>query len=255
MWDPGTYLAYADERTRPARDLLAAVDVADPTYAVDLGCGTGTSTEILAARWPRAEILGLDSSPEMIGAAAPTERVRYEVGDVRDWRPDRPVDVIFSNALFQWVPGHLDLFEAWLPSLAPGGRLAIQVPGNFDAPSHALLRQVCGSPRWRDRLGAFAGRREAAAEPGRYVERLGRPGRPLDVWETTYLHLLGGEDPVLRWVRGTALRPVLAALDGDPTGAAEFVAEYGALLREAYPEGPAGTVLPFRRIFVVVGNP
>jgi trans-aconitate 2-methyltransferase len=255
MWDPGTYLAYADERTRPARDLLAAVPVPDPGYVVDLGCGTGTSTRVLADRWPEAEILGLDSSAEMIAAAVGGPRVRYAVADAGRWRPDRPVDVIFSNALFQWVPGHLDLFEAWLPALAPGGRLAVQVPGNFDAPSHVLRRQVCGSPRWRDRLGAFAARREAAHEPREYLERLATGGRPVDVWETTYLHLLPGEDPVLRWVSGTALRPVLTALDDDPAGRERFLAEYGALLRAAYPGGAAGTVLPFRRIFLVVGNP
>jgi trans-aconitate 2-methyltransferase len=257
MWDPGAYLAYADERTRPARDLLAAVDVADPSYVVDLGCGTGTSTQVLAARWPRAEILGLDSSVEMIAAAGddPGGLVRYAVADVRDWRPERPVDVIFSNALFQWVPGHLNLFDAWLPSLAPGGRLAVQVPGNFDAPTHALLRQVCGTPRWRGLLGGFAGRREAAHSPAEYVARLGRAGRPLDVWETTYLHVLHGDDPVVRWVSGTALRPVLAALDAHGEGRAEFLAEYATLLRAAYPAGPAGTILPFRRIFVVLGNP
>jgi trans-aconitate 2-methyltransferase len=191
----------------------------------------------------------------MIGAAAPRGRVRYAVADVRDWRPDRPVDVIFSNALFQWVPHHLDLFEAWLPSLPPGGRLAVGVPGNFDAPSHALLRQVCGTPRWRGRLGDLAGRREAVLEPAEYAERLARPGRRIDVWETTYLHRLDGEDPVLRWMSGTALRPVLAVLDADPAARAEFLAEYRSLLRAAYPAGPGGTILPFRRIFVVVGNP
>ncbi len=248
MWDPATYLAYADERTRPARDLLAAVHVEDPAYVVDLGCGTGTSTALLAARWPGAEILGLDSSPEMIAAAEPVAQVRFAVADASRWRAERPADVIFSNALLQWIPGHLDLLEALLLGLAPGGRLAFQVPGNSDAPSHALLRELCGSPRWRGQLGTFAERR-AACEPGEYLDRLGGLGRHADVWETTYLHVLAGADPVLRWMSGTALRPALAAL-GDP---AEFLAEYRALLRDAYPAGPVGTVLPFRRIFVVAG--
>lgn len=265
MWDPACYLGYADERTRPARDLAAAVDVRDPALVVDLGCGTGTSTEVLAARWPGAEVVGLDSSAEMIaaaGGARPTAggppNVRYEVRDAREWRAAtgrRAVDVLFSNAALQWVPGHLDLLEDWLCGLAPGGRLAFQVPGNGSAPAHRLLRECCAAPRWRDRLGAFAHPHLTARDPLDYLERLARPGRLLDAWETTYVHLLHGEDPVLRWISGTGLRPVLAELDAVPAEREAFLTAYGAALREAYPSGPAGTPYEFRRVFVVTGNP
>lgn len=257
MWDPACYLTYADQRTRPARDLLAAVDVADPAYVVDLGCGTGTSTAVLAARWPDAEVLGLDSSPEMVAearAGGPPPNVRYEVGDAAAWRPARPVDVLFSNAALQWVPGHLDLLEGWLAGLAPGGRLAFQVPGNSDAPAHRLLRELCADPRWSRWVGGFAHPHLTACRAGEYVAFLARRGRHLDAWETTYVHLLQGGDPVLRWISGTGLRPVLAALDAVPAERAAFLAAYAAALREAYPAGEAGTVFPFRRVFVVVGS-
>ena len=253
MWDPGCYLAYADERARPARDLLAAVDVGDPRRIVDLGCGTGTSTELLARRWPAADVLGLDSAPEMIAAAPSTPGVRYAVVDARDWRPAEPVVVLFSNAALQWVPGHVDLLEGWVEGLAPGGRLAFQVPGNSDAPAHRLLRELCGAPRWRGRLGEFAHPHLSVLDPLGYVALLTRPGRYVDAWETTYVHLLRGEDPVLTWISGTGLRPVLAALADDPGARAAFRAEYGEALRAAYPGGPAGTPFPFRRVFVVSG--
>ncbi len=260
MWDPQTYLVYADERTRPARDLLAAVDVAAPARVVDLGCGPGNSTLLLAARWPGADLLGVDLSAEMIATAqaeaSADGRIRYEIADAGAWRApgrfDGGVDVLFSNALLQWMPGHLKLLPAWLADLAPGGRLAFQVPANFDAPSHGLLREVCDSPAWRDRLGGLSRRHEVVHTPQEYVDALAAVGARPDVWETTYLHRLSGADPVLEWVSGTALRPVLQLLAGDPAARVDFLAEYGAALRAAYPAGADGvTTLPFRRIFAV----
>jgi trans-aconitate 2-methyltransferase len=258
MWDPQTYLTYADERTRPARDLLAAVDVADPHSVVDLGCGTGTSTRLLAARWPDASVVGSDSSAEMIATARADSvggaagGIRYEVADAASWEPERPVDVLFSNALLQWVPGHLGLFGRWLAALNPGGALAFQVPANFDAPHHALLREFAESPAWRDRLGSVSNRREHVHTPAEYADALAAAGARPDVWETTYLHRLTGPDPVLTWTSGTALRPVLATLADDPEAKAAFLAEYGAALRSAYPVGKDGTTtFPFRRIFAV----
>jgi trans-aconitate 2-methyltransferase len=254
-WDPRQYGRYADERSRPFHDLLARVRATGPGNVVDLGCGDGALTATLAARWPGAKVAGVDSSAEMLatGDAARAAGVDLRRGRIQDWRPDEQVDVLVSNAALQWVPGHADLLAGFVAALAPGGELAFQVPGNFSAPSHTLLADLRHSPRWRDRLGDAAGRDGAVLEPGEYLDRLVRLGCEVDAWETTYLHLLPGPDPVLEWVRGTALRPVLAALP--PAEAAGFEAEYGALLREAYPPGPAGTVLPFRRIFVVARRP
>ncbi|RLU94848.1 trans-aconitate methyltransferase [Streptomyces griseocarneus] len=255
-WDPEQYLRHEGLRTRPVRDLLARVPELPggpgrPTRIVDLGCGAGNLTPLLTARWPEATITGLDSSAEMLAKAAAYagDRVSFARADLADWIPAGPYDLIFSSATLQWVPGHAELFPAWLAALAPGGVFAFTLPGNFDAPSHVLLRDLCDSPRWRDRLGPV--RRGHALEPGEYLERLSGlgPGLDVDAWETTYVQLLQGSDPVLSWTKGTALRPVLTVLS--PTEADAFLVEYGALLREAYPEGPHGTVFPFRRIFVV----
>lgn len=253
-WDPAQYGVFGDERGRPFADLVSRVDLAAPGYVVDLGCGSGELTAGLAARWPDAVIDGLDGSAEMIAAArvhAIPGRLGFEVGDVAEWRPSRPVDLIVSNAVLQWVPGHVELLPRWIDALAPGGRLAFQVPGNFGAPSHVVLRELCRSPRWRDRLAGTV-RDEPVLGPDGYLDLLARLGCSVDAWETTYSQVLGGEDPVLEWVKGTALRPVLAALGPEETE--EFLGVYRARLREAYPAGPYGTVFPFRRVFVVAGR-
>ncbi|MGR7025152.1 trans-aconitate 2-methyltransferase [Geodermatophilus sp. URMC 62] len=252
-WDPAAYLRCAGERARPFADLLARVDAADPRVVVDLGCGEGALTASLAARWPGARVTGVDSSPEMLAAAAAHAvpgRVEFVPGDVRDWRPDGPVDVVVSNAVLHWVPGHAALLARWAGQLAPGGRLAVQVPGNHTAPTHRLLAALCTSPRWSDRLAGAAPPADAVLEPAGYLDVLTGAGLAADVWETTYLHVLRGPDPVLTWVRSTVLRPVVALLDDD--GAAELTAAYAAALRAAYPPRPDGTtVLPFRRVFAV----
>jgi trans-aconitate 2-methyltransferase len=255
-WDPLRYGRYADERSRPFHELLARVRAASPSSVVDLGCGDGALTATLAGRWPGATVVGVDSSPEMLAAgdAARAAGVDLRQGDIATWRPDAPVGVLVSNAALQWVPEHPALLPGLVDALAPGGELAFQVPGNFGAPTHVLLAELRWSPRWRDRLGADADRGAAVLEPREYLDRLTALGCRVDAWETTYLHVLdGGPDAVLEWVRGTALRPVLARL---PAGEApEFEAEYAARLRQAYPAGAAGTVLPFRRIFVVARRP
>jgi trans-aconitate 2-methyltransferase len=256
MWDPGQYLSFADERSRPFFDLAGRIAAEAPGYVVDLGCGPGQLTAELARRWPHAVVAGIDSSTEMIEAATAARygddgfgrRLSFELGDVRDFKPDRPVDVIISNAVLQWVPGHLDLLPRWAGYLAEGGWLAIQLPGNFDQPSHAVLRELAGSDRWRDRLAGVQLNRQAA-DPISYLDVLTTAGLSVDAWETTYLHLLRGPDPVTEWYKGTGLRPVLTALG--PQEAAEFVEQYGERVRAAYPAAPYGTVLPFRRVFVV----
>jgi trans-aconitate 2-methyltransferase len=256
-WDPAGYLRYADERARPFVDLLSRVGAHTPSAVVDLGCGEGTMTSTLAERWPGARVTGVDSSPEMLAATATSAvpgRVEFVRGDVRDWAPDRLVDVALSNAVLHWVPGHERLLTRWAGWLRPGGWLAVQVPGNFRAPTHALLAELCLSPRWASRLADAAARPDAVLEAAGYLDVLTAAGLSADVWETTYLHVLSGADPVLGWVRSTVLRPALALLDDD--SAAEFTAAYAAALREAYPMRPDGTtLLPFRRIFAVGHRP
>jgi trans-aconitate 2-methyltransferase len=252
-WDPATYRRYAGERARPFVDLVSRIDSAAPAHVVDLGCGEGTATASLLTRWPAARVTGFDSSPEMLAAAAAVAvpgRVEFAHGDVRTWAPDGPVDVVVSNAVLHWVPGHAALITRWAGWLAAGGWLGVQVPGNFRAPTHTLLAELCRSPRWADRLTDAGPRPDAVLEPVDYLALLTDAGLTADVWETTYLHVLRGEDPVLGWVRGTVLRPALAGLDDD--AAAAFTADYAAALRNAYPARPDGTtVLPFRRVFAV----
>ncbi|HYT09472.1 MAG TPA: methyltransferase domain-containing protein, partial [Mycobacteriales bacterium] len=205
----------------------------------------------LAERWPDATVLGVDSSEAMLADAASraTARLGFRLGRIEDWAPQRPVDVLVSNAALHWVPDHAAHLPRLVRAVAPGGWLAFQVPGNADAPSHTLLTELRRSPRWRDRLGAGAGRWPDVLDPAGYVDLLARLGCAVDAWETTYAHVLQGPDPVLEWVRGTALRPVLAALSRSE--AEDFEAEYAAALRAAYPAAPYGSVVPFRRVFVV----
>jgi trans-aconitate 2-methyltransferase len=251
MWDPGQYLTFANERARPFYDLVGRVGATSPGYVVDLGCGPGNLTAALADRWPEAEVLGIDSDPEMIAAASKRPArpgLSFQLADLRDWQPGRKVDVIASNAVLQWVPGHMDLLPGWAAALVPDGWLAFQLPGNFDQPSHAILRELSQSATWRDRLSGVELNRQAA-DPAEYLAVLARLGLAVDAWETTYLHVLQGEDAVTEWYKGTGLRPVLAALG--PAEAAEFIAEYSEGVRRAYPAAPYGTILPFRRVFVV----
>jgi trans-aconitate 2-methyltransferase len=265
MWNPATYLQFASERSRPFFDLLTRVQAESPDYVVDLGCGPGNLTAVLAARWPAAIVLGVDSSAAMIEAAQketaglgldtvgpgqavqPARRLSFVQADIRDWQPKRPVDLLTCNAVLQWVPDHLRLLTTWVGWLAPGGWLAFQLPGNFDQPSHTIMREMAASPRWQPLLRDVQLNRQAG-DPATYLDVLADAGCQVDAWETTYLHVLPGEEAVLDWYQGSGLRPVLAALT--PEQGAEFTAEYGARLRAAYPPASYGTVLPFRRIFV-----
>jgi trans-aconitate 2-methyltransferase len=249
-WDPEQYLRFADERARPFHELLARVGAQHPATVADLGCGPATLTRRLVDRWPDARVEGVDNSAEMIERARheAADVVRLTLADLREWTPAEPVDVMVSNATLQWVPGHLALFERFAGFLAPGGWLAVQVPGNFGEPSHTELRALAASPAWRDRLAGV--RWPAVEEPATYLARLAGLGLDVDVWETTYHQVLPGEDAVLQWMRGTGLRPVLSALP-DAGDRDAFEAEYAARLRRAYPRHAHGTVLPYRRIFLV----
>ncbi len=248
-WNPDRYLTYADERARPFVELMARVDVDDAVRVVDLGCGPGHLTRSLRDRWPRAEVVGVDASPAMIerARADAVAGVRFEVADLRTWRSGVPVDVLVTNATLQWVPGHLDLLPALAAQVAPGGWLALQVPGNFGAPSHTILHDLAADARYAPSLEGLV--HPSAHDAATYLSALQSLGFTVDAWETTYLHVLAGEDAVFTWVSATAARPVLEALP--PKLRAAFEAAYRHRLRAAYPPGPDGTVLPFRRVFAV----
>jgi trans-aconitate 2-methyltransferase len=249
-WNPERYLAFGDERTRPAVDLLARVPLAGLARVADLGCGPGNSTRLLCERWPEADVLGIDSSAAMLAKAEHSGiRARWLESDVAAWTPDAPFDLLFSNAALHWLPDHAGLLPQLLGHLRPGGVLAIQMPRNFTAPSHMLLREVASAGRWAEHI---AGRLddEPVAAPEWYHDLLAPLAAALDIWQTEYLHVLDGEDPVLGWVRGTALRPVIAALTSEEQAC--FEAEYARRLRTAYPRRPDGrTLFPFRRLFIM----
>jgi trans-aconitate 2-methyltransferase len=252
IWDAGQYLRFGGERARPFFDLTAQVRADSPGYVADLGCGPGNLTAALAARWPGAVVAGVDNSAEMIAAAqqaAARPNLSFVLGDVTGWQPPRPPDVLVCNAVLQWIPGHDELLRRWADLLAPDGWLAFQLPGNFDQPSHEIVKELAASPRWRGLLGGARLNRQAG-DPAGYVALLARPGYQVDAWETSYLHVLPGDDPVLEWAKGSTLRPVLAALGEEQ--AAAFLREYGERLRAAYPRRPFGTLFPFRRVFAVV---
>ena len=254
-WDPTQYSRYADERGRPFVDLLARVEADAPRRVVDLGCGPGSLTTLLAQRWPSAVVEGLDSSPEMIARAEPltTDRLSFSVADVSSWTVPADADVVFSNALLQWVPTHASLLATWAEQLPTGGTLAFQVPGNFGAPSHVAMRDLASSPRWAASLGGVLRGEETVLPVADYAALLMDAGLSVQAWETTYLHVLPGDDPVLEWLRGTGLRPVLGALSAEE--AEEFSTSLAAVLRTAYPPTPHGTLFPFRRLFVVGRKP
>jgi trans-aconitate 2-methyltransferase len=255
MWDAAQYLRFDEERSRPFFDLIGRIRATDPGYVADLGCGPGNLTAVLAERWPGAVVIGVDTSAAMIDAANESVaggdgRLTFALGDVWDWRPSWPVDVLVCNAVLQWVPGHEKLLLRWANLLAPGGWLAFQLPGNAGHPSHDVVQEMAASARWREPLAA-AELNQQAGDPADYLELLARPGYTVDAWETTYLHVLTkGEDPVVEWVKGTTLRPVLACLDDEQ--AAAFLREYGERVRQAYQPHPFGTIFPFRRVFCVL---
>lgn len=248
-WHPENYLAFDDHRTRPAADLLARVPLVAPERVVDLGCGPGNSTALLAARWPQASIIGVDSSPSMLDKArASGIRAGWVEADIADWAPDAPVDLLFSNAALHWLPDHRTLLPRLLSHLRPSGVLAVQMPRNFEAPSHLTLRELAAQEPWAARLEGTL-RPEPVAAPAWYYDLLAAHAAALDIWQIEYLQVLEGEDPVLRWVESTSLRPVLEALDQE---AETFKEAYRARLREAYPVRADGTTLyPFLRLFMV----
>lgn len=249
-WSSRTYLTFGNERTRPAADLLARLPDCSPEHVVDLGCGPGNSTALLCARFPNARIVGVDSSEDMLKKARSANlKATFILADLQQHVPDKPVDVLFANAVLHWIDDHAALFPKLCAQLGRGGLLAVQMPNNFAEPTHTLMRQVASMPAFQAKLDGQL--QPVAVQSPRVYHRLLSPIGLVDLWETTYYHVLSGRDPVLDWVRGTTLVPVRKALSASDY--ATFEETYGALLREAYPQEEDGrTILPFRRIFIVV---
>ena len=251
MWDPGQYRRFKTERSRPFFDLLSQVDIPNPLAIADLGCGTGDQTAALAERWPQARVWGVDNSPEMIKEARRHSlpgRLSFEFADLADWQPPGPLDMIVSNAAFQWVGNHEALIHRLISRLTPTGALAFQVPAEFQA--RHIFTELRNSPAWIGKIGHGASLHELFLKPGSwYVELLSGLGFRVDSWETLYHHVLAGEDAVMEWFKGSMLRPVLSVLS--PEEQTRFLNEYKALLRPLFPRRPFGTLLSFPRIFVI----
>jgi len=248
-WSAKQYSTFENERTRPVRDLVAALPSQDVKLAVDLGCGPGNSTEVLAQRFPGATVTGLDSSEDMVSAARKRlPQLTFEVADIGTWSPSQQYDVILANASLQWLPDHATLYPHLLGKLAPGGHLAIQTPDNLEEPAHRLARETAANGPWASKIG------EAKLPPRHsasfYYELLRAHASQVDVWRTTYFHALAGAAAVVEWFKGSALLPYLEKLDADERSA--FLAAYQAAIAEAYPALADGTVLlPFPRLFIV----
>ena len=255
-WDPERYLTYSDERGRPFVDLLRRVDADGPKNVVDLGCGPGNLTALAAARWPNARVVGLDSSTPMIDKARATvDGVDFAVADLRDWAESAApgsVDVLLSNATLQWVPSHLELLPTLARAVRHGGWFAFQVPGNFDEPSHTLRAELAAQEPYATHTCHLEA--PGSHDPADYYNVLAGEGFEVDAWETTYLHVLTGEDPVFTWISGTSLRPTAAALE--KAGLFEsFAGELKDRLARVYPVkndslGNSFVLLPVRRVVV-----
>ena len=252
-WNPGQYLKFGGHRLRPALDLLARVDADSPGAVYDLGCGPGNATRLLAERWPDAKITGVDGSADMLARARDAlpeldwPELDWVEADLNEWAPPAPADVLYSNAALHWLDDHAELFPRLMGHLAPGGVLAVQMPGNYAAPSHMLIRDAAGP--LLEKLEPVM-RPDPVAAPADYHQILAPVASELDVWETTYIQVLEGDNAAAEWVKGSAVKPLLDALDDDEAKA--YFKRYSALMQEAYPKRADGrTIFPFRRVFIV----
>lgn len=252
-WDAAQYTRFEAERNRPIQDLIAQLPGTGLRRIVDIGCGPGNSTELLLQRWPEADVSGFDNSPEMIAAArARLPAVHFEVADAGSWQAGSPApDLLFSNAVFQWVPDHARVLPALVDQLAPGGFLAVQMPDNLQEPAHLLMREVAAQGPWADRLAGAQRARESRPAADWYFRVLRDAGASVDIWRTTYHHqLAGGMHAVVEWFKGSGLRPFLKPLSPAEQGA--YLQRYEEALAGAYPLLADGTVLlPFPRLFFV----
>ncbi|MDQ0506147.1 trans-aconitate 2-methyltransferase [Xanthobacter agilis] len=250
-WNARQYLRFEDERTRPARDLLAQVPLERASFVVDLGCGPGNSTELLAARFPDAEVVGLDTSAAMLEAArARLPRGRFEIADAATLTLPRPADLIFANAVLQWVPDHERVFPRLLSLLAPGGVLAVQMPDNLDEPSHVAMRETAMSGPWSYKLRDAVAARTVLPPPTAYYDLLIAAAEQVDIWHTIYNHPLASPAAIVEWVKGTGLRPFIDPLEGDEK--VQFLEGYRRRLVTPYPMRADGRVLlAFPRLFIV----
>jgi trans-aconitate 2-methyltransferase len=252
-WDPNLYLRYANERARPAADLIAQVRLDSPARIADLGCGPGNSTEQLRDRWPGAAITGVDNSPEMLAEAkAKHPDWEWVLSDIEVWKPEPAVDLIFSNAAFHWVPSHATLFRSLINSVAPGGALAAQMPNNFHSAAHSVMQEVAlsGDPRWGKALAAAPG--TFTVQPAAfYYDVLRKHATRVDIWETEYQHVMDGPKAIFDWIRSTGMRPYLDRLpDAEQRQLFEEMCVEG--FQEAYRPNDQGKVLfPFRRMFII----
>jgi len=257
-WDPNQYLKFTNHRLRPALDLMAQIALAAPRSIYDLGCGPGNITRLLAERWPEAAVTGVDSSADMLAMArqeAPRAKARiatvaFEQADIARWSPPTPADLLFTNATLHWLDDHPALLPRLAAQLAPGGVLAIQMPDNRQSPSHLLMDEAAATGPWHTKLEQLRPVYGSMQSADAYYRILAPVTRQLDIWETTYLHVLEGDNPVVEWTKGTALRPYLDAL-AEPERS-DFLAAYATRIAAAYPKQPDGhTLLPFKRIFIV----
>lgn len=253
QWDPAQYSRFEAQRDRAALDLLVRLpeDFA-PREIWDLGCGTGQHAALLKRRHPDAQVHGMDSSADMLDQArALSDDVDWSVGDIAAWAPERPADLIFANASLQWLPGHAPLFRRLAEALGPGGVLAVQMPLSWDTLHHRLMRETVAEEPWASRFADVTARVQVMS-PEAYYDVLAPSCDDVDVWSTTYLHVLAGDDAVLEWMKGTALRPYLTALEGDLTARDAFLSALGGRLSAAFPRRADGaSLLPFPRLFLV----
>lgn len=248
-WSPTQYTRFEDERTRPARDLLAQVPLDAPARIVDMGCGPANSTELLAGRWTDAEIVGLDSSPAMLAEARiRLPAARFELADATSWVPEPGTDLVFANAIYQWVPDHLAQLPRVLGAMGEGSVLAVQMPDNLGEPTHELMRAVAADPSWSARLAGAA--RAPLPPPRIYYDALKPVARRIDIWHSVYNHVLDDASAVVEWVKGTGLRPFLEPLDERERE--DYLGRYSVEIARAYPPAGDGKVLlRFPRLFIV----
>lgn len=254
-WNPELYRRFEDERTRPARELLARVPAESPRRVYDLGCGPGNSTELLAARFPGAELIGTDNSEPMLASARKRlPQARFELSDIATWQPEKAPDLVYTNAALQWVGDHETLIPRLFRSLAPNGVLAIQMPDNRDEPTHRSMRELAALAPWSAHIGDAAAVRTKILPLAAYYDLLASHAAEVDVWRTAYQHPMASPAKIVEWVSSTGLKPFIDPLP--PAERASYLAEYERRIAEAYPPRADGRLLlAFPRMFIVARRP